>query len=436
MFDKFAVEQRTRDSCNISIFSNCRFSGLDMDEKHLFVDCLFTKSEFTKVEADGLGLYRSDLDHFTISDSNLSSSKFNEVKMTDSGIYNSSLQFDDFSDAKLVNLKVKNTSFFKVKFNKTWFSHLNTEKVNFNGSNFTDAAFTNGSKLSETSMKGATLTNCDFTGTDLTGVDFSAGTHKELGKKEQVYKDAIVAGAKFSQTILTDAILPASLNNFSDDLKRIEDLSKGAKLIYDIMLLVCGLVIFSVVVPRETYYVPLMSKLEVQPHEFNLLLSVGLCGYYIYFHIIMKKVWEAIYRLSKVFPDGLTLKEKIFPWMVTFGVEELQESGLSMDIKKLYEAQPEAFLSVFFAWLLPVFTMFGALASTLLLVVLDLESFHCSSSILRVVAFGWMIFIGIDSYKRCKKILLGKEIPERKLIDVDNMKSVVMKFLWGKGYST
>jgi hypothetical protein len=50
---------------------------------------------------------------------------------------------------------------------------------------------------------------------------------------------------------------------------------------------------------------------------FYWVAPVLLAGIYVYFHLYLQRLWEALADLPAVFADGVSIDRKVDPWLLT-----------------------------------------------------------------------------------------------------------------------
>ncbi|MCK5042099.1 MAG: pentapeptide repeat-containing protein [Sphingomonadales bacterium] len=239
-------------------------------------------------------------------------------------------------------------SFFGAKFGDDAVD-FNSAKFGDGELNFSYCEFGEGEK----SFFFAEIFNLTAVNADLSEADF---TDAQLGAERVVYdeegeetlrqKPSIIdfTGAKLHHAIInqndlsnaigleaatlggadiTSAKLPTDIKEFHG-LKHVESVSKHAR---NIFLMSIGACIFSWIslsadtidpflnasadlkVPFLNMNIDRVAFIEWMP----LLLSV----LYIYLHLYLERMWDALSTLPAIFTDGRTLEQRAYPWMLT-----------------------------------------------------------------------------------------------------------------------
>jgi pentapeptide repeat protein len=172
------------------------------------------------------------------------------------------------------------------------------------------------------SLHGAQLDSdksTNFSGADLTGaILFNADlTVAKLS-------DAVgLAASALAGSILIDAELPEAVKKF-DGLDRVTEISKNASVAFIGMLAACGyswLTIATTSDPRlitNSSSSPLpVAGTDIPIVGFYWVAPLVVLGAYLYLHLYLQRLWQALSKLPAVFPDGLALDEKAYPWLLT-----------------------------------------------------------------------------------------------------------------------
>jgi uncharacterized protein YjbI with pentapeptide repeats len=149
----------------------------------------------------------------------------------------------------------------------------------------------------------ADLWNCGFRDSDLTGA-------RNLSQ------------AQLAATDLTNAKLPEALATF-EALDSVKDLSEKSSRVFTTLLisivftLVTSLTIRDSRLLTNTGYIKLpVVNIEAPVVWFYFVTPVSLCALFIYFHISLQRLWEAMATLPAIFPNGRRLDEKTPGWLL------------------------------------------------------------------------------------------------------------------------
>ena len=126
---------------------------------------------------------------------------------------------------------------------------------------------------------------------------------------------------------------------------------------------------------------------------------VILLTLYIYLHLYLQSMWEGLASLPAVFPDGRTLDQKAYPWLL-MGIVRAYVPMLENNRPSSWQLR--WLLSIVSAWLLVPFTIF-------LFWLRYLPRHDWFGATLLVAAILVACWTGIANYQRARVILSGAE---------------------------
>ena len=241
-------------------------------------------------------------------------------------------------------------------------THADLQKVNLRNANLREVDFSN------SDFREADLRNADLRGANLQGISFSnssvAGTNLHDTDLRNAYLRPVtglqadqLAGADLSAATLPDEI------DSAEGLPNVEKSSKNARKLFLSMLLVCAYTVLTAFTTTDAVLVtnsgtsplPIIGS-RISIVWFFRCAPVLLLGFYIYFHLYLQRLWEALAALPAAFPDGRTLDRAAYPWLL---------NGLiCAHRRRLVNRQPAMFAwqhaaSVFAAWWVVPLTILG-----------------------------------------------------------------------------
>jgi uncharacterized protein YjbI with pentapeptide repeats len=202
-----------------------------------------------------------------------------------------------------------------------------------------------GAALAEADLRHAVFTGSDLTGADLSGAeleyaDFTGAVLQDTRLHEADLVNATLADAKslssksLAGAILTNVKLPDEVAKF-DGLDRTWEIASRASNTFIGLLAACAyswLAIATTTDPRlltnsATSPLPIIGT-EIPIVGFFWAAPVILLGAHLYVHIYLQRLWQGYARLPAVFPDGMALDQKAYPWLlsslVQFNVRRLR----------------------------------------------------------------------------------------------------------------
>jgi uncharacterized protein YjbI with pentapeptide repeats len=186
-------------------------------------------------------------------------------------------------------------------------------------------------------LSGANLAGLDLDAYDLSGLDFRGANLFRVK-----FGDAHVEGADFRGADLREADLrgarsllapqlagadlagarlPEDLQEFAG-LKHVDAASGHVQRLFFILLLACVYCWLTIAVTTDAN---LLNNFSEQPlpiigTKINLVMFYWAAPFlllcvYLYFHLCLQRLWEALAGLPGVFPDGLPLPHRVHPWL-------------------------------------------------------------------------------------------------------------------------
>ena len=173
-------------------------------------------------------------------------------------------------------------------------------------------------KLCGHDLAGAILVGLDFGEADLQGADLrdadltEADLHRVKNLLPEQLNGANLAGAE----------LPPDIAKF-DALDHVEDLSQNAGKLLVSLLAACAFMLLTIarvtdlqlVTDSATAKLPIVDA-EIGVKLFFVFGPIVLLGVYFAFHLYLQRLWETLASLPAVFPDGIPLDRKTYPWLV------------------------------------------------------------------------------------------------------------------------
>jgi hypothetical protein len=216
--------------------------------------------------------------------------------------------------------------------------------THFNGATLTGSRFVRARCDSDSQFRDAILRDCDFT--DCAGLDASA-----------------LAGSD-----LTGAKLPDRLASF-EILKTVTEASGQAKTLFIAMLAACLYCWLTIGATRDSVLLMNSSSLALPIVQTNIpivgfyfVAPVLLAMVFLYFHILLHRLWELFGDLPAMFPDGVPVDKRAHPWLL---------NGLVRRWSGLLQGQPpllavfQYFASIVLAYSTVPITLFAFLVRCL-----------------------------------------------------------------------
>ena len=187
------------------------------------------------------------------------------------------------------------------------------EWVDSNGTTGT-RAFARPLNLCGMDLRGADLQRADFTEVDLRCADLSGATL--TGARG-------LAAERLGGATLTDVELPSSLNGF-ETLRIAEELSQSLRALLIALLMACAYCWLTIGTTEDVKLLansvrsalPIIQT-EVPISSFYWIVPAALLAATMYIHLHLLKFWQALASLPAVFPNGMRLDERVYPWLLS-----------------------------------------------------------------------------------------------------------------------
>ncbi len=296
----------------------------------------------------------------------------------------------DFRGCKFNKTDLQYIDFSGSNLSEIYFWDVDLSCSNFSNTILTDVMFCRKYENSKDIFSNSsTLTNCSFQNAAMCGADLR-------GTK--------TAGMLLGGADVTNAILPDEIKSF-DGLKTVEEASKICKRLFTMLLTSLGFSALTILSTQDhllltnspTTPLPIIQT-TMQLASFYKIAPFLLSALYLYFLFNLLHLYKLISRLPAVFPDGIPLDEKIYPWLLNTLVREF--------FPNLSKEKPPFF------WARKLFVVFLAWWSTLIVLFffwLRYLSRHDPWwSGLHIVWIGLVIFTIIFTYSTTLRILKNK----------------------------
>ena len=228
------------------------------------------------------------------------------------------------------------------------------KKANLEGANFQRA------NLADADLREARLKGANFFGADLTGTDFRDADLR----KADLADSRGLALLRLARANLADCLLPEDQRNFSG-LDYVKDASCITSTLFTTVLISCGYAAVTVFTTSDvalltntgTTTLPLLG-VGISVFSFYFAAPLLLFATYIYFHLNLQHLWEALATLPAVFPDGQRLDQRVYPWLLNWLASAYfpQINKLDRD-RRPFLTDLQKYLGAFFAWLFVPLTL-------------------------------------------------------------------------------
>jgi uncharacterized protein YjbI with pentapeptide repeats len=192
-----------------------------------------------------------------------------------------------------------------------------------------------GADLASATLIGADLTNADLTGAQLSGANLIGAKLDGTRLRDATLRRTLFVGDdganctrglmahQLSGCDLQGAVLPPGVDKF-DALAPTQEACHSATTLFISLLVACGYSVLTLATATDpglltntgSLTLPLLNA-PIQLSYFFLVAPVLLLAVYLYFHVHLQRMWEAIADLPAIFPDGVTLDRRLNPWIPT-----------------------------------------------------------------------------------------------------------------------
>ena len=206
------------------------------------------------------------------------------------------------------------------------------EQVNFVGQDLTNK------DISKRDLRRSNFERADFSGAFVAGTDFRGAilrlaNFKNANVKDVNFTEADLRDANFSdvrgltaeqlmRANLAGATLPDAVKSF-DGLAHVHDSAGIARPLFLLNLAFC---IYAIAVISSTTDAAMLTNARssilpdistpIPTKGFYYIFPAMLFSVYIYFHVHIEQIIFDIMRLPSVFPDGIPITRKIYPWIL------------------------------------------------------------------------------------------------------------------------
>jgi len=186
-----------------------------------------------------------------------------------------------------------------------------------------------GADLRRAKLLRADLTNADLSGAVLRHADFTDAILQDARLHESDLTDANLTEAKclsaksLAGSILTNADLPDEVAEF-DALKRTWEIAGRASNTFIGILAACVYCWLAIATTTDVRLItnsassplPILGT-EIPIVGFFWAAPLILLGGHLYIHLYLQRLWQGYARLPAVFPDGMALDQKAYPWLLS-----------------------------------------------------------------------------------------------------------------------
>jgi len=305
------------------------------------------KADLQRTDLAGISFWNAKL-----SEADLKGADLSEVRLLGADLSSASLWGVDLNNAKLQEACLRNAELWTANLRKANLQDADLEKADL------EHADLNNAKLQRANLSGADLRDADLRGANLEDTDLSGSLEQQNTSGSQ-HRTTNLTNAQLQGTSLqnsnlkdvrglqthmiagadtSNADLPKEVRSF-EGLNTIESATQSVRKLFIGIVFICIYAIFAIIgyivgqpdvslleiLTRSDHpksiTLPILD-VDITPLNFYWSISVVVSIIYVYFQIYLQRIWEEISRLPSVFPDGKTVGQKIYPWLITGIIEE------------------------------------------------------------------------------------------------------------------
>ncbi len=183
-------------------------------------------------------------------------------------------------------------------------------------------AILRGSNLKDADISHSRLNDADLENADLSGANLKKAHLLGACLRDSIIQNAYFLGTEFAGADMSGSRL-SDESRIDQPLKAVEEISKNARNTFFVLLVAC---VYSWLTIATTIDTRLVTDSAATPLpiigtaipivSFYVAAPLVLIGVFIYFHFYLRRLWMALAKLPAIFPDGRTLDERSYPWLV------------------------------------------------------------------------------------------------------------------------
>lgn len=276
-----------------------------------------------RVDLQGANLSHANLNLAELRTAYLFETRLREAQLNGASLRNAKLNHADLGAASLVRADMQEACFFRTNFQladlleaKLWSSNL--QEADFRGASLKRANFECRTAAPAGDASAVAVAGMSTT-TDLTNARLQ---HSDLSDA----KLAHVCGLQSFQLAgadLSNARLPDDIKGFKG-LDHVGEISKLSRTIFVTLISSCVFCWLTIATTTDsallassaTTPLPIIQT-KVPIAGFYLAAPAALLALYFYLHMYLQNLWEGLANLPAIFPDGQTVDQRAYPWLLT-----------------------------------------------------------------------------------------------------------------------
>ncbi len=293
--------------------------------------------EGKRADLRGTCLAQANLQKVSLSEANLQWADLSGAKLQEARLVRANLEGADLSNAKLQGAylsiaNLRGAALPEANLQEAHLFQANLQGAGLSIANLRGAVLSGadlqGAYLFQANLEGADLSNANLQGADLAETNLSKANLLSAKLAEAILQDATLTGAtgvqawQFAGADLTGATFGESPLDFEQPLRVVEEASKNARKIFISVLVGCAYSVLTLATTsgaggsgNNSIALPILQT-SVPTVWFYRGAPVVLLSMFVYFHLYLQNLWEALADLPAVFPDGRPADKKVYPWLL------------------------------------------------------------------------------------------------------------------------
>ncbi|NIR48739.1 pentapeptide repeat-containing protein [candidate division KSB1 bacterium] len=315
--------------------------------KAKLIGAKLNRANLRKAELIRTALYKADLSNANMSRTKLFKAKLGKAILKEANLSLADLRVANLSEANLSGARIVGADLRSADFSEADLSRATLQESTFSGANLNQATFLR-ADLTNAHLAAETISSDPQEEISRSKKQDENKPNKDEKNTETVYlPDPTIVGTNFGMALLPGAKLPVSLRNFEDTLDKVEETSKNARPIFLTLIGLCAFALLTTATTTDAQLIlnnfalklPIINA-EVPVIFFYICTPLSAFFVFIYLQMYLSHLWELVAKLPSVFPDGLPLRKKLYPWMINLIIEEWQQDERKEGASKEKETAP------------------------------------------------------------------------------------------------
>jgi uncharacterized protein YjbI with pentapeptide repeats len=310
-----------RTNLQLAVLSEASLQGANL-ERALLEGARLQGADMQRALLRGAELSRASLQR-----ANLQGADLFEANLEDAGLSEANLQAANLFVTNLRGVDLQRATLQRALLKEASMQGADLQGANLYGANLQGADL-RGANLRRACLREAQLTDANLRGADLQEADLQGGNLHHAALQQANVRDADLTGVtgllarQLAGADVAAARLPPTLQTFAG-LASLRDLVKHARRLWLWLLLGCALAWLIIAATTDAMLLTnapaaLLPRLitPIPSNAWYIVMPLVFLGLYVYFHLYLQRLWEALADLPAVFPDGRPLDQAAYPWLL------------------------------------------------------------------------------------------------------------------------